>query len=94
MKKLFSKDECAPDAQTLKGYCKENKIEQSSIIKINFEFQYWEEKIYLSTNNQLIKESYNCGVYEDLYLYESIEELSNDIFKTLKYIETEREQTS
>ena len=86
MKKIYSKDDYAPDALSAIDWLN-NKLKQTGDspidfskhpnIEVNHEFNQ-DQTFYFCVNLQHYKIEYSCGVYQDLYeisLQETITEL-------------------
>lgn len=89
MKRLFSKDECAPDAPTLRDFQVETGIgleSSDSKPKISIEYEDFSNTYLVDKEGRYLRETYSCGVYEDLYQFDSEEEYLKDIVELLKQV--------
>lgn len=86
MKKIFSKDECVPDAQTLRQFSIENNIFYSTNFPVfRISYEDWEEVYFSGEDGKFYREDYSCGVFEDLLLFDDMEEYMNKLRETLSY---------
>lgn len=91
MTKIYSKDECAPDALSAIDWLNErlqqsgdapiNFLKQSNI-EVNHEFNQ-DRTLYFAANLQYYKIEYSCGVYEDLHKI-ALEELITELTQAAK----------
>lgn len=86
MKKIFSKDECAPDAQTLDEF----QVESGIGLEVDYykpfirvDYSDWACKYYVDTKGNYLKDFYSCGVYEDFYQFDNEQEYQADMKHTL-----------
>jgi hypothetical protein len=81
MKKLYEKDECAPDAQSIFAWTHQNGINWSDAISIEIGDTMYE---FFTANNAFYMTVLSCGKFEDIYQAESLEEWINEIKETTK----------
>lgn len=82
MKKLFTKDECAPDAKNLRDFQIESGIGLNCDYGqpvISVEYQDWKTVYFVDEHSRYFKEEYSCGVYEDFYQFDDVHEYERDI---------------
>ncbi|NET46716.1 hypothetical protein [Okeania sp. SIO2B3] len=86
MKKIFSKDDVAPDAMSIVEFKLENKIEASNNLPfISISYEDWVKVYFVGENDKYYVEYYSCGVYEYLYLFEDRESYIENLTKSLIY---------
>jgi len=84
MERIFSKDECSPDAKTLNEFEHENDIRISNEYPaITINYQDWQETYFVSTSGIYYMEERYCGVYENLYSFKNKEEYELHLKRTL-----------
>lgn len=82
MIKLFTKDECAPDAKTLRDFQIDSAIglnRDYSQPVITVAYQDWKTVYFVDERGRHLKEEYSCGVYEDFYQFDDVHEYEDDI---------------
>ena len=80
MKLIFTKDECVPDAETIREYEERNQIEKvENVMSIKIDMGDTLKHYFIGENGSFYLEFFSCGVYEDLYLLDGKEEFISDI---------------
>lgn len=80
MELIFSKDECAPDAETIEEYKQKHQIEISRDgISIACEYRDTLKHYFAGEDNKYYVEVFSCGVFEDLYLFFDRKEFESNL---------------